>query len=349
LTLDALPGTGRLLHHCAVLAGADVIKGLGLYSSSLIATEPFPPAHQTLQSIWKWAETANSLNFSPHVPGEFALAFVKAQRSLYRKITSALDEPDVEGNIEICLSLAAEPISNQTFENRWRMTSAYMGYTCVASILGFGLKGGLFRAYTSKEISDPGVDDISADSMTLEDNPKALENARDCALEDAFGFSMGIFRKFLDMDDPRVNPFIHVILVFLQRLFILDLEENHARVRKQMLQAMPMDTLRQYLDSKRREADGKFWELELQDWLQQLEPGVFPLPEDFQIRHQIWSLEYRDGKAVPYFTDDWYQQSSDVDFREDTFFWNQRSNDMRRGARILWLGSKFLQRCDKLL
>jgi hypothetical protein len=336
LTLDVIPETGRLNHHLAILARPDVIKCLGLYACSLTTAQPFPASHEGIELVWKWAESPGR-EYSSVVSPEFTHVFIDIQRMIYKKI-----EVDLPQKINLCLELAEKDLKEGKVHDRWRMTSAYMAYICIASILSYGSNSsGLFGAYSRRRQDTPQMDDVSVESMTLDKASDVSESPEAFCNESACRLTMGILDVFLKANDPCVEPYIHVLLVFLWRLQTLDLDDCNAEARDRLLRTVPIESLNRFLDSKKGHVEARFENMDLAQLLQSREPGVNPLPEDFQIRGQSWSNEYlQNGTVNPYLAEDWYHQAPDVDERESKLFWNIKSHDQRRMERILWLGSK---------
>jgi hypothetical protein len=334
---DRSPDVGRLYHHLAILARPNALQQLYLYSRSLISTQPFHSARDSILTLFNpiMARSDASTSYITPIDTNFikihAVLFGKEHLGQYESLRNAF------------LEVLDAHIGRVTA--KWREQGAYVIIANLGALYDYGTESplrrlfehGFFRlAQDARSNSQPpktqALDAQSTSPESAAEIPApfptpdlASQTAYHHALDLTVLTSSLVFKR---IGDNNVLPFAHIYLGFLLSLGTLhsfDFQVQGTYVASSILSAAPWELICSYINTLARSMHPPP-HFESVPFIRPEQGDARPLPEDHLIRGQIWSQDYFPG--------DWFKES-EVDDEERSI---EHASTVRvRAERVLWI------------
>jgi len=353
---DLSPRTGRLYHHLGILARPYSSGQLSLYLKALTCIVPFESARNSIMTLFDpiLSEKESIRRLLPALE----TVVVKAYGILFTY---------PQGNLQDFVDTAAR-LKNGLFNdyigksgNLFRKTGVWIATSNNAAILEFGAltarenTRSLLRRAFILAIAQKVENTVQEDSPT---DPSGLENQkvsdidilRDSAtrlgtvneeeadlssliVSYASGLAFSMFRIVIAEShwEDSILPYMHVQMVFL--FGFVSIVDAISHVEKDVPWT-EMCAFLNHLSTKPGALTPKVW---LSDFPKpDSSDGVGrPLPEDYDLRGQLYALDY--------FPETWFIDSAvDTDER----YLEMPSMDAARRERILWIGNRIASVCS---
>ncbi|QDS74745.1 hypothetical protein FKW77_001179 [Venturia effusa] len=311
---DRSPDVGRLYHHLAILARPNALQQLYLYSRSLISTQPFHSARDSILTLFN-PIMARQESSSSHIT-TIDTNFIKIHAILFGK--ENLDQ--YEALRKSFLDALDAHIGRVTA--KWREQGAYVMIANLGALYDYGTESSLRRFF------ELGFQRFAPANTTV--SPITTPDSASLAAHGyAFNLTVStaslVFQRF---GDNNVLPFAHIFLSFLLSLASLesfDFEVEGKYVAGPLLCAAPWKDICSFLNTLGRSMQPPP-HFESARFIRPQQGDARPLPEDHLIRGQVWSQDY--------FPEDWFKES-EVDDEERSI---EHASTVRvRSERVLWI------------
>jgi hypothetical protein len=329
---DRNPTVGRLYHHLAILARPNALQQLYYYARSLTCVKPFGSARESILTLLDPILGRTAASYVHALPVD--TSFILAHGILFEKL-SPEDFEDARMAFQTHLD---NHIGRVTA--KWKEQGVYIAVTNIAGLFDYGSDDSILRQVLllhSKDLqrtspqgrsSSPSDEEMSqppADrkpvvpSITHAEVPSKLDLlSSDFTFSRAYLLTMSTLSIALKRaGDKNVLPHVHVLLSFLSTFASIPYVAH-------LVEHAPWAEIATFLNT-----------LAKSERPEQLLPGpVFPseqadnlpLPEDYQIRGQLWSQWY--------FPENWFSREHD----EEDRYLELASTIKARTERILHLG-----------
>jgi hypothetical protein len=332
---DRSPDVGRLYHHLAILARPNALQQLYLYSRSLISTQPFHSARDSILTLFN-PIMARSETSSSHIT-TIDTNFIKIHAVLFGKEHLEQYEPLRDAFLDVLDAHIGRVTA------KWREQGAYVMIANLGALYDFGTESPLRRFYelgfhrlaqdarSGSQTSKLQATDASSPALSTT-NTLAPFPTPDSASLAAYGYAVNLTvltssLVFQRIGDNNVLPFAHILLSFLLSLASLqsfDFQVEGKYVAGSLLCAAPWKDIASFLNTLGRSMQPPP-HFESVDFIRPQQGDARPLPEDHLIRGQVWSQNYFPG--------DWFKES-EVDDEERSI---EHASTVRvRGERVLW-------------
>lgn len=353
---DKSPDTGRLYHHLAILARPYTLQQLSFYTRSLTCLNPFGSARSSIMTLFN--PILNGKESAYHRSASMETIFIKAHATLFCNRPADEFEAAVH-------QLEKDGLDNYVgrVTSKFKEQGVYAMVANISALFEYGAVGqtgaprAIFRiAYDDvlrckrdeaklashdgdNKLSDPnklqhipshssGQTNAHQKQVSIEDlTPSELEASRStitCAARLTFSTLSICLQR---VGDKNVWPLVHVSFVFLRSLTLVD------KAMKYVERDIPWSGICSFLNNLAK-PEAMTPRIRANDFPQ---PDGRPLPEDFQIRGQLYSQLY--------FRDKWFDNAM-VDDEERTL--ELPSMTALRVERILWLGMRIATVCSLL-
>ncbi|KAF2752451.1 hypothetical protein EJ05DRAFT_345639 [Pseudovirgaria hyperparasitica] len=327
--VDKNPTVGRLYHHLAILARPDALQQLFHYSRSLACIQPFTGTRDSIiMTLLGRTHTAHA-----HT-ADIDTIYIKAHGILITKECLETFDATTDDYLR-----QLDPHIGRV-SAKWGDQGIYVAVINISSLFNHGEEGSILRKYFDirfkREIEaltrpQGGPNDDNVRPITPppeEDTADVLARQLELVAQPTFAYALRItfstFRLTLQrIGDKNVFPHIHCLLVFLTRVSSLNYDCSA------IFEHVPWEALADFLNTLAK-TDNIELPIERLDFPQQDAADKRPLPEDYLIRGQIWSLNY--------FPDTWFETLIDEDERHLELASTHRS----RIEHILWLGMRLV-------
>lgn len=311
---DRSPDVGRLYHHLAILARPNALQQLYLYSRSLISTQPFHSARDSILTLFN-PIMAQQETSSSHIT-TIDTNFIKIHAVLFAKENLG----QYEALRESFLDALDAHIGRVTA--KWREQGAYVMIANLGALYDYGTESPLRRFF---ELGFSKYAPANTSPSPLATPASASLTAYSYALNLTVSTASPVFQR---IGDNNVLPFAHVLLSFLLSLASLqsfDFQVEGKYVAGSLLSAVPWKDICAFLHTLGRSMQPPP-HFESVEFIPPKQGDARPLPEDHLIRGQVWSQDY--------FPKDWFQES-EVDDEERSI---EHASTVRvRAERVLWI------------
>ncbi|KAF2763524.1 hypothetical protein EJ05DRAFT_42279 [Pseudovirgaria hyperparasitica] len=329
---DENPTVGRLYHHLAILARPYALQQLFFYSRSLACIQPFTGTRDSIMTLLDPVIGTTRTTYA-HA-ADIDIIYIKAHGMLITRECLETFDATTDDYLR-----QLDPYIGRV-SAKWADQGIYVAVINISSLFSHGEEGAVLRKYFDikfkREIEaltrpQGGPNDDNVRVITPppeEDTADVLARQLDLVAQPTFAYALRItfstFRLTLQrIGDKNVFPHIHCLLVFLTRVSSLNYDCSA------IFEHVPWEALAHFLNTLAK-TDNIELPVERLDFPQQDAADKRPLPEDYLIRGQIWSLDY--------FPDTWFETPVDEDERHLELASTHRS----RIERILWLGMRLV-------
>ena len=351
---DKCPDTGRLYHHLAILARPYTLQQLSFYTRSLTCMNPFGSARSSIMTLF--SPILNGKESAYHRSASMETIFIKAHATLFcnrpaDEFEAAVHQLEKDG-LDNYVGRVTSKFKEQGVFAMVANISALFEYGAVGQT---GISRAIFRIaydeiirrkrdevrlaspdgnnklldandFQHRSGQSSGQTNAHQTQLSVEDlTPSELEVSRNtigCAARLTFSTLSICLQR---VGDKNVWPLVHVSFVFLWSLTFVD------KAMKYVQRDIPWSGICSFLNNlaKPEAMTARIW---ANDFPQ---TDGKPLPEDFQIRGQLYSQWY--------FRDKWFENTM-VDDEERTL--ELPSMTALRVERILWLGMRIATVCS---
>jgi hypothetical protein len=330
---DKNPTVGRLYHHLAILARPNALQQLYYYARSLTCVKPFPSARESILTLLDPILGRPTASYSHALPID--TSFIQAHGVLFEKLSTE--------TFEEARKAFQDQLDNQIgrVTARWKEQGVFIAVTNLAGLFDYGSDDSILRQVLllhgkqqmqnrSSRSPSPSDEDANQSLSPVDHSsttpvikeaevPSKLETlVKEFTFSRAYAFTMSTLSIVLRrIGDKNILSHIHVLLAFLSSFASIPYVAH-------LIDNAPWSEIVTFLNtlvkSERSEQlfPGSIFPAERADNL--------PLPEDYQIRGQIWSQWY--------FPENWFAREHD----EEDRYLELASTIKSRTERILHLG-----------
>ena len=349
---DKRPYVGRLYHHLAILARPHSLQQLAFYIRSLLSNDPFDSARPSILTLFQ--SILDGKTYSNQRSKALEIAYIKAHGILFT--WSATQGPLDENAAKIPEGLLDSYIDRATAN--FKEQGIYIALANIGGLLEYGgakegsqIRRSLFwRAFKNvekqkqaqaamahqaptttafsldedaKTASSPRLSPIGTNSPARTDleSPNPLHRV---ASEIAFTTLSTALRRH---GDKNVFPFVHVMFVFLWNLTAAE------SALELVASFIPWIDICSFLNTLVKAGTMTDAVMASDTFPQSKDKAERPLPEDYFMLGQVWTLDY--------FAAGWFEHTLD----EEERMIELPSMAATRGERLLWLGVRIAEVC----
>lgn len=330
---DKNPAIGRLYHHLAILARPHALRQLYFYARSLTCVTPFSSARESILTLLDPILGRPADSYSHDLPID--TSFIQAHGVLFGKLSPEKFE-DARFAFQSQLDNHIGRVAA-----KWKDQGVYIAVTNLAGLFDYGSDDSILRRILrlhakqltrTASLSSQSDEDSRSPSPVEDDKWLHLLSGSDSevsvqieTLSSEFTFSRAYLLTMTTLTlvlrrtgDKNVLPHVHVLLSFLSTIASI-------KYVAQFLDHAPWTELVTFLNTL----------LKSEQQPERIIPGpvfpsdyvdIFPLPEDYLIRGQIWSQWY--------FPEGWFKREHDEEDRSMEL----ASTVKLRTERVLHLG-----------